>query len=217
MQSSDFQTLLRRSICGAWGALLLIALLSLFFCPPGAFASEYAKDTAAIAAAFVTHLTLHEMGHQVVAEEAEADSPRMQFFVRKNGKFYPGLSTYENIPKESKLSYALAGERMAGHTFEYALDSYHLEPTTYNKALMFFSCTDFLWYTLLANYVHDDNDTYDPNIVRKETGLSKEMLLSLVMVKSLMNAYRVYNKDARFIPSVVVYKSSVAFVIRYDF
>jgi len=211
MQSTDFQTFLRYPICGAWGALLLIALLSLFFCPPSAFASEYAKDTAAIAAAFVTHLTLHEMGHQVVAEEAEADSPRMQFFVRKNGKFYPGLSTYENIPKESKLSYALAGERMAGSTFEYALDSYRREPTTYNKALMFFSCTDFLWYTLLANYVHDDNDTYDPNIVRQETGLNKEMLLSLVMVKSLMNAYRVYNKDARFIPSVVVYKSSVAF------
>ena len=208
---------MRYPICGARGVLLLISVVLLFSSPSGAFATDYANDTAAIAAAFVTHLTLHEMGHQVVAEEAEADSPKMQFFVRKNGKFYPGLSTYKNIPKESKLSYALAGERMAGHTFEYALDSYHRESTTYNKALMFFSCTDFLWYTLLANYVHDDNDTYDPNIIRKETGLSKEMLLSLVMVKSLMNAYRVYNKDARFIPSIMVDKSSVAFIIRYDF
>ena len=217
MQSSDFQTLLRYSICKARGALLLIAVLLLFSSPASAFASEYAEDTAAIAAAFVTHLTLHEMGHQVVAEEAGADSPKMQFFVRKNGKFYPGLSTYKDIPKESKLSYALAGERMAGHTFEYALQSYHRKSTTYNKALMFFSCTDFLWYTLLANYVHNDNDTYDPNIIRQETGLSKEMLLSLVMVKSIMNTYRVYNKDARFIPSIMVYQSSVAFVIRYDF
>ena len=217
MQSSDFQTLLRYPICRAWGALLLIAVLLLFSSPSNAFASDYATDTAAIAAAFVTHLTLHEMGHQVVAEEAGADSPKMQFFVRKNGKFYPGLSTHKGIPKKSRLSYALAGERMAGSTFEYALDSYHRKPTTYNKALMFFSCTDFLWYTLLANYMHDDNDTYDPTIVRQETGLSKEMLLSLVMVKSFMNAYRVYNKDARFMPAIMVGRSNVAFVIRYDF
>ena len=65
--------------------------------------------------------------------------------------------------------------------------------------------------------MHDDNDTYDPTIVRQETGLSKEMLLSLVMVKSFMNAYRVYNKDARFMPAIMVGRSNVAFVIRYDF
>jgi len=58
------------------------------------------EDVAAIGAAYMTHLSLHELGHQVVAEEVSADSPRMHFFTRRNGRFYPGLSTYKNIPKE---------------------------------------------------------------------------------------------------------------------
>ena len=82
---------------------------------------------------------------------------------------------------------------------------------------MFFSCTDFLWYTLLANYAHDDNDMYDPNLIREETGLSKEVMLSWVVAKSLMNAYRVYNKDVKYIPMVMVDRTSAAFVVRFDF
>jgi len=160
---------------------------------------------------------MHELGHQLVAEEAGADSPQMHFMSRKNGKFYPGLSTYKSIPAESKLSYATAGETMAGYTFEYALHSYRQEPTTYNKALMFFSCTDFLWYTLLANYVHPENDNYDPNIIREETGLSREELLGLVVAKSLMNAYRVYNQDAKLRPFIKVDTNSAVFMLRYDF
>ncbi len=106
---------------------------------------------------------------------------------------------------------------MAGYTFEYALQSYHREPTTYNKALMFFSCTDFFVYTLLANYVNPDNDMYDPNLIREETGLSKELLLSLVMAKPLMNIYRVVNRDANFTPMIWVDKKSAAFVLCFHF
>jgi hypothetical protein len=160
---------------------------------------------------------LHEIGHQVVAEEAGADSPKMQFFVKKDGKFYPGLSTHKGIPEESKLSHAVAGERMAGYTFEYALQSYRRKETTYNKALMFFSCTDFLWYTLLANYVNPDADTYDPNLIREETGLSKEAMLALVSAKTLMNLYRIYNEDAPFKPIIALDTNQVAFLVRYDF
>ncbi len=58
----------------------------------------------------MTHLGLHEIGHQVVAEEAGADSARMKFFKFKDWKFYPGLSTCKNIPKELKWSYAFAGD-----------------------------------------------------------------------------------------------------------
>jgi len=175
------------------------------------------KDATAISAAYMTHLFLHEVGHQVVAEEVGADSPKISFFTRKNGRFYPGLSTYQSIPKESKLPYAVGGERMGGYTFEYALKSYHRKPTTFNKALMFFGCADFLAYTLLANYVHPENGMYDPNLIRAESGLNKEALLSLVIAKSLANTYRVFNKDANFTPMIVVDKTSAAFVIRFTF
>jgi hypothetical protein len=175
------------------------------------------EDVAAIGAAYMTHLSLHELGHQVVAEEVAADSPRMHFFTNKNGKFYPGLSTYQNIPKESKLPYAVGGDRMAGYTFEFALQSYRMQPTTYNKALLFFTCTDFFAYTLLANYVYPENDMYDPNLIREEAGLSKGALLSLVTAKSVMNTYRVMNPDATFFPMIWVDKKSAAFLIGFNF
>jgi len=133
--------------------------------PPGALAFDF-KDVTSIGAAYTTHLFFHEMGHQVVAEEVGADSPQIGFLTRKNGRFYLGLSTYQYIPKESKLPYAVGGERTAGFTFEYALQSYRRKPTTYNKALMFISCTDFLAYSLLANYVHEVLIKNDPSKIR---------------------------------------------------
>lgn len=183
---------------------------------PNTLAHDF-KGTAAIGAAYTTHLFFHEMGHQVVAEKVGADSPRIAFFTLKNGRFYPGLSTYKDIPRESKLPYAVGGDWMAVFTFEYALQSYHLKPTTYNKALMLFSGADFLVYTLLSNYIHPENNMYDPNLIRAETGLSKEALLSLVMAKSIMNAYRVFNEDAAFIPMIAVDKTSASLLIRFYF
>jgi len=182
----------------------------------GACAFDF-EDAAAIGGAYATHLFLHEMGHQVVAEEVGADSPKMSFFTRKGGNFYPGLSTHKSIPQESKLPYAVGGERMAGFTFEYALQSYHRKPTTYNKALMFFTCADFLLYTLLANYGNPENDMYDPNLIREETGLSKEVLLSLVMARSLLNTYRVMNRNVKFVPMIWVDKDSAALLFRIPF
>ena len=75
---------------------------------------------------------------------------------------------------------------MSSHTFDFALESYREKPTTYNKALMFFSCVDFFAYTIVSNYVDDDASMHDPKIIREETGCSKELLLGLVMGKTLM-------------------------------
>ena len=175
------------------------------------------KDIASIGAAYTTHLFFHELGHQVVADNVGADSTHMRFFTQKDGKFYPGLSTCENIPEESKLPYAAGGERMAGYTFEYALQSYKDSPSTFNKALMFFSCADFVVYTLLANYVSTDDNAYDPNLISEEIGCSKEFLFSLVLGKSLLNTYRVFNPDANFVPMVVVDKKSAALMFQFRF
>jgi len=207
------QKIIISQIKAAWLAVILLSV----WITPTAHAFDYIKDTAAIGAAFMTHLTLHEIGHQAVAAEVGADSAQMRFFSMKDGKFYPGLSTHENVPEDSRLPYAIGGEYMACHTFEFALQSYRQKPTTYNRALMFFSGTDFVWYTLLAFYVYPQDDSYDPNSIREETGLSKEMMLSFVVAKALMNVYRVYNKDAKFIPMLRVDKTSAALVVRFDF
>jgi hypothetical protein len=201
------------------GIVIALGLLVCLFLvnkgqPAGAFGF---RDVASISAAYMTHLSLHELGHHVVAEEVGADAPHISFFTRRNGRFYPGLSTYKNIPEQSKLPYAAGGERMAGFTFNYALDSYRYQPTTFNKALLFFSCADFFIYTLLGNYVHPENDLYDPNLIRQETGLSKGELLSIVAVKSLLNAYRIVNEDARFFPMIAVDNKSAAFLIGFRF
>jgi hypothetical protein len=201
-----------------WSMIIVSGFtLTVFWLPlPDAFALDF-NDVGAIGAAYMTHLSLHEMGHQVVAEDVGADSPQISFFTQKGGKLYPGLSTYKKMPEKSRLSYAVGGERMAGYTFEYALQSYRHRPTTYNKALIFFSCADFLTYTVLANYVNPDDDMYDPNLIRQETGCSKELLLSLVAAKSFLNTYRVMNPDANITPVILLDKRSAALVLRFSF
>ena len=206
-------------MCKIHYIMMIIALLAgLFFMPVFDRACAFGSgDAAAIGAAYMTHLSLHEIGHQVVAEDVVADSPKMSFFIKKDGRLYPGLSTYKDIPRESKLPYAAGGDRMAGFTFEYALKSYRYNPTTYNKSLMFFSCADFFVYTLLGNYIHPDNDMYDTNLIRQETGLSKGALLSLVSVKTLLNTYRVFNESATVIPMIVIDRKSASLVFCFRF
>jgi hypothetical protein len=183
----------------------------------GAFElKDAAQDAATIGAAYMTHLFLHEMGHQVVADEVGADFHEMRFFTNKNGKFYLGLSTYQSIPEDSLLPYAVAGEWMSDLTFELALQSYRHKPSAFKKSLMFFSCMDFLLYTLYAYYDEPDNKMYDPNLIREETGLSSELLLSLFATISLLNAYRIFNPDAKFRPLLQIDKKSAALLIQID-
>ncbi len=98
--------ILRPTMMGPGFALCVLFMPT----PPGALAFDF-KDVTSIGAVYTTHLFFHEMGHQVVAEEVGADSPQIGFLTRKNGRFYLGLSTYQDIPKESKLPYAVGGER----------------------------------------------------------------------------------------------------------
>jgi len=175
------------------------------------------RDFAEIGGAYLTHLFMHEMGHETFANEVGAESHQMSFFTQKNGRLYPGVSTFKSIPEESRLPYAIAGDRMAGLTFEYGLADYRRNPTTFNKALMFFSIVDFFAYTLLSNYVCPDEEMYDPNLVRQQAGISKEMLLSVVLTKTLLNAYRIFNVEDGVVPMLHADKHSVAFVLQFHF
>jgi hypothetical protein len=199
--------------------VMILCLLFITFFSGRTFAYDLKstlKDISSISAAYSTHLFLHELGHQIVADEVGAKNHSIQFFTTKDGKFYPGLSTYQNIPKDSKLPYATGGERMAGVTFEYALSSYRKNPNTFNKALLFFSNFDFLIYTLMGNYIEPHNDMYDPNLIRAETDCSKETLLGLVALKSLINTYRIFHEDINIIPVVDVDKHAAYFMLRFN-
>ena len=101
-----------RAIPIAAGFLLLLFSLAT---PKTASAIEW-KDPVEIGLAYTTHLFLHEVGHQVVADQVDAENSRMDFLTRRDGNFYMGLSTYQSIPEESKLPYAVGGEWMSGFT-----------------------------------------------------------------------------------------------------
>jgi hypothetical protein len=195
---------------------LLAALLTLTAPCPRARAWEW-SDMVDIGMAYVTHLYLHELGHQVVADEVGAENHQIQFMKQKKGQYYLGLSTYDKIPEKSKLAYAVGGDRMAGLTFEYGLAAYREGPTTFNKALLFFSSVDFVGYTLLSNYVHSGDNMYDPNLIREETGISKELLLGMVMTKALVNGYRVLSGSDRLTPEIRSDTHSAAFVLNFHF
>ena len=62
-----------------------------------------------------------------------------------------------------------------------------------------------------------ENELYDPNLIREETGLSKGALLSIVAVKTVVNAYRVVDQDARLFPMIWVDDKSAAFMIGFRF
>ena len=202
-----------------WPTVIAAGLtVCLCFVPPSECACAFDfEDAAEIGTGYTTYLFLHEMVHQVVAEEVGADSPKIGFFTRNGSNCYPWLSTHEGIPIESKLPYAVGGEQMAGVTFEFALPAYRRKPTTYNKALLFFSYADFVVCTLLANYVKSESDMYDPNPIREEVGCSNEVLLSLVLAKSLLNTYRGMNQDAKCVSMIWVDKERVALLLNIPF
>jgi len=174
-------------------------------------------DLFKIGSAYLTHLTLHEIGHQLVADEVGATNHKISFFTQKKGEFYLGLSTYDSIPRESRLPYAMGGERMNTISYEYNLEAYHRNPTTFNKTMLFFDTTSFLGYTLLANYVNPDNRGYDPTLIRTEIGMSKEILLSFVLTKTLLNTWRIFNPNIRWTPILESDHDSIRFRLRYCF
>lgn len=211
---------LDRHAQGSVGTLARIVILMVMILAAGpkhqARAWEF-SDLVDIGMAYMTHLYLHELGHQVVADEVKADNHQIQFLKQDKGQYYLGLSTYDEIPEKSKLAYAVGGDRMAGLTFEYGLASYRERPTTFNKALIFFTTVDFIGYTLLSNYVHSGDNMYDPNLIRSETGMSKELLLGMVVTKALVNGYRFVSGSDRLTPEIRTDTHSAAFLLNYHF
>ena len=184
---------------------------SLFGMPSGL------TDILQAGAAFLTNLAVHEFGHEVVANHVEAEGSQLNFFNKSGGDFFLGTSHVDSIDSRSNLSYTMGGEFFADITFEHALKSYRENPNTYNKSLLLSSGTDFLWYCFYSFYVAEDNPAYDPITISKETGISREMLFSVVLAKTLVNAYRVYSGEDIIVPYFKVDRHSASLNVMIPF
>lgn len=201
--------------------VIIVALFMLAFFPFRSSASVKApslvSDFASVGLAFLTNLVVHETGHAAVASYVGANGIDLQFMTKKDDRFFLGLSHVEHIDEKSRLPYSMGGEVAASYTFEYALQDYRRKPSAYNKALMFFSGTDFLWYSIYAFYLTDGNDAFDPTAITNITGLSKGTILGVALTQSLINTYRFYSGNDNIAPYFTLDKYSAVFNIRFIF
>lgn len=153
---------------------------------------------------------MHEFGHTIVADQVGASGNRINFFKEKNGSFFLGTSTVSHIEPKSTLPYVMGGEFFVDLTFEQALKDYRKSPSVYNKSLLLISGTDFLIYTMYVLATDNKNASYDPVTISQETGLSMEELFSVLMAKSMINAYRVYSGEDKVVPYFTVSTHSAA-------
>jgi hypothetical protein len=172
------------------------------------------EDLVQVTAAFFTSLTVHETGHALIAEQMGAEGVSIQFFAQEDNRFALGLTEVKNLDRRSTLPFAMGGEIANSLNFEYALHSYRRQPTTYNRSLLLFSGTDFLWYTVYAFYLSGGSAHSDPLIVQQETGLSKEAILGVALTQSLLNLYRVTSGKDTIIPYFTYDRYSVNFMLR---
>lgn len=187
-----------------WVGVAAVGLASVLSAPRPAAAGDgwTLLDPIEIGLAFVTNLALHESGHVLIAEGLGAEEATFKFFGEENGSFFLGLSSATGIPDEGLLPYRLGGEIVSSYTFELALQSYRRQPSTYNQALLFFSGTDFFWYTVFAFYLapHEDG-RYDPVGIRESTGFSRGAILAAATTQLATNAWRVASGSDRVAPS----------------
>jgi len=179
---------------------------------------SWLTDSLSVGLAFLTNLAIHESGHFLMAEGVGASETSLRFFSHQGGAFFLGLSTAKDVPEESSLPYRLGGEIACSQTFEFALHAYRHHPTTYNSALLFFSGTDFFWYTLYAFYLAPHEDPrYDPVGIRDVTGFSRPAIVAAASAQFLTNLYRVRSGHDTVTPSFAFDQRSAVLTMTFRF
>ncbi len=198
--------------------MLVFLLLSFFYFTPSHTCAAEFSDLIQTGAAFLSHVAAHETGHNAMGHMAGAQDVKTSFFQTQGGSFFVGVSSAGALEQESVLPFRAAGVVASNHTFNFALSSYRAQPTTYNKALLFFSGTDFLWYSVWSFYIKGSDDpTYDPVGISQETGLSSEAVLSIALLQTAVNAFRAVTGDDTYIPYVSVDEGKMRAGVRIHF
>jgi len=189
--------------------------LSLFLIQPGITKAAVLSDLGQIGLAFITNIVIHESGHALVADQVgNAENINMKFFTKRGNGFSFGVTEVKNLDQKSKIPFIMGGEIANSYNFEYALLSYRQLPTTFNRSLMFFSGTDFLWYTVYSLYLSKGASHQDPVALKKETGVSKEAILGIALTQTILNYYRITSGTDKVIPYFTFDDTSVKFMVR---
>ncbi len=176
------------------------------------------SDVFQTGAAYLSHVAAHEMGHSAMGHMAGGENVQTNFFQTQGGNFFVGVSSADTLDSEAVLPFRAAGIAASNHTYNFALSNYRAQPTTYNKALLFFSGTDFLWYSVWSFYIKGSDDpSYDPVGISQETGLSSETVMSVALLQTALNAFRAYSGDDTYEPFVSVADERMGFGIRVRF
>lgn len=189
-------------------------ILGLLLLTPMRATAAGPNDLVQITAAFLTSLTVHETGHALIADQMGADGISIHFFTHEDNNFALGLTKVRNLDRHSTLPFAMGGEIANSLNFEYALKLYRQKPTVYNRSLLLFSGTDFLWYTVYSFYITNGTAHSDPLIIQQETGLSREAILGIALTQSFLNFYRVVSGTDTIIPYFTYDRYSVNFMLR---
>ncbi|HEX9757754.1 MAG TPA: hypothetical protein VGB26_08120 [Nitrospiria bacterium] len=198
--------------------MALIFLIASHWVDPHPASGFEVSQLAQIGMAFLTNMAIHESGHFIMADSLGAEGNQLKFFTQQKGSFFLGLSTYNEMEEEGKLPYHLAGEFAVSQTFEYSLTRYRNNPTTYHNALLFFSATDFVFYSLYAFYLSPvQDDHYDPVSISKDTGLSQEIIFSVALTQALLNGLRVFSGEDRLVPYFTIDQKFASFNIQVHF
>jgi len=203
--------------CKTATSYILIILFITFIFSSRVSAVEF-KDIPAVGLAFLTNLGMHETGHYLIANQAGAEGNTLNFFTKDKNSFFLGLSTVTKIDNKAKPAYHLAGEVASSYTFELALRKYRESDTTYNRALMFFSMTDFLWYTTYAFYVSPyKNSKFDPIGISNTTGIDRGKIFLVALAHTSLNALRAYTGEDRVIPYYMLDRNFIGFGVKVSF
>jgi len=163
-------------------------------------------------AAFLTHVAVHESGHHVVAEMVEGQDVKIEFFQKKGNDFFIGLASARGIKTESILPFRVAGLVASSHLYNVSLSAYRSAPSTYNKALLFFSGSDFLWYSIWSFYIQKTDDpSYDPVGLAQETGFSQDAIVGAALLQTAINFYRASSGDDTVVPYMTLNDESLGF------
>ena len=198
-------------------ALSIIVMVALMAAHPVKAYESGIIDIIQIGSAFATNLTVHEYGHAIVGSSVGAEGISVSFLSKRKNNLFLGYTSTSKINDNAYPSFALGGEIGVNMSFEYALHRFRTEPSTYNRALLLFSGTDFLWYSVYAFYFNEDNLDSDPNILHRETGISKDAILAAAVTQSVLNSYRVYSGSDSVIPYMTFNKDSIGFHVKVSF
>src|SRR4030066_850694 len=191
--------------------IIMIALMAAY--PVNAYESGV-KDLFHIGTAFATNLTVHEYGHAIVGSSVGAEDISVSFMSKRKNNLFLGYTSAKKIDENEYPSFALGGEIGVNMSFEYALHKFRKEPTTYNKAILLFSGTDFLWYSVYAYYFNEENLDSDPNILHRETGISKDAILAAAGTQSVLNSYRIYSGSDTVVPYLTFNQDAIGFHVK---